>query len=86
MQKAKRRFGNSCKFSCGLRVAKFVHNRFRGLFRHLKKRGNATIIWTVNEKEDLEELRAQFAPYLDGVMTDMPTTLAEYAQDYGNRC
>ena len=86
VEKAKRRFGSdgnlSCKFACGLMIAKWAHNCSKGLFRHLKRRGNATVIWTVNEKEDIEELREQFSPYLDGVMTDIPTTLQEYARDY----
>ena len=40
------------------------------------------MIWVVNDKEDFDEIVQQFEPYLDGVMTDMPTTLQEYARDY----
>ena len=40
------------------------------------------MIWVVNEREDFEEIVTQFSPYLDGVMTDMPTNLAEYASSY----
>ena len=40
------------------------------------------MIWVVNEKEDFDEIVQQFEPYLDGVMTDRPTNLSEYASSY----
>ena len=52
-----------------------VHNCSKGLFRHLQKRGNATIIWTANDSVDFDEFKNKFGPYLDGVMTDMPSVL-----------
>ena len=85
-ERMKRRFEangrGGCRIGCALGIARLVHKWSKGLFRHLKKRGNSTIIWVVNEKEDLEEIVNQFQPYLDGVMTDKPTNLAEFASSY----
>ena len=71
-----------CGIGCALGLGRLLHRCSRGLFRHLKKRGNATMIWVVNEREDFDEIVTQFSPYLDGVMTDKPTNLAEYASSF----
>ena len=85
-ERVRRRFEASgrggCRVGCALMIGRLVHRFSKGLFRHLKKRGNATMIWVVNDKEDFDEIVQQFEPYLDGVMTDMPTNLSEYASSY----
>ena len=80
-----RRGNTGCRVNCALGIARAVHNCSKGLFRHVHKRGNATVIWVVNDKDEIDELKNQFGEYLDGVMTDMPTNLSEYARDYANR-
>ena len=46
----------------------------------MKARGNGTVIWVVNDHEEFEELHEQFGDTLDGVMTDYPTNLSEWAK------
>lgn len=46
------------------------------LFRHLKARGNATVIWVANDDDDFNELKDHFGDSLDGLMTDYPSNLA----------
>ena len=75
-----RRFGCCAKF--GLFIAKLVHSCSRGLFRHLHRRGNSTIIFVANEAQDFNDLQQQFGPYLDGIMTDKPSNLAEYVSEF----
>ena len=65
-------------------IARLVHYCSKGLFRHVHRRGNGTVIWVVNEKDEIDELRNHFGEHLDGIMTDMPTNLSEYANEYGN--
>ena len=55
-----------------------------GLIRHMNKRGNGTVIWVVNTEEEFEELREKYGGHLDGVMTDMPSVLANYSTKYIN--
>ena len=52
------------------------------LFRHVKARGNATVLFIANEEEDFNELKAQFGDSLDGFMTDYPSNLANWAKNY----
>ena len=46
----------------------------------MKARGNGTVIWVANDPEDFDELHEQFGDTLDGVMTDYPTNLADWAK------
>ena len=73
-----------CRINCLLNIARFVHLISSGLFRHVHKRGNGTVIWVVNDKDEIRELKNQFGDHLDGIMTDMPTNLCEYAHEYGS--
>ena len=65
---------------CIFWVARRVHKASKGLFRHLKARGNATIIWVANEPEEFTEMQELFGKSLDGVMTDYPSTLTKWAE------
>ncbi len=71
-----------CCVSFTLCIARCVHKLSPGLFRHVKARGNATVIWTVNEDEDFHELKEEFGDSLDGIMTDRPSRLANWARSY----
>ena len=53
-----------------------------GLLRHVKKRGNATVVFLANEDEDFSDLHNHFGDSLDGIMTDYPTNLANWANRY----
>ena len=56
------------------------HMCSKGLFRHVKARGNGTVIWVVNDDCDFDELHDTFGDSLDGLMTDYPSNLAAWAQ------
>ena len=61
-------------------IMRRVHKASKGLFRHLRARGNGTIIWVVNDDVDFDELTTTFGDTLDGVMTDYPTNLSTWAK------
>ena len=46
-----------CRTNCALGIARLVHMCTPGLFRHVHKRGNATVIWVVNDKDEFDELK-----------------------------
>ena len=70
----------SCCIPVFIWLFRIVHLCSKGLFRHVKARGNGTVIWVVNDHEEFEELHEQFGDTLDGVMTDYPTNLSEWAK------
>jgi len=67
---------------CGINIVRFVHLVSKGLFRHLKRRGNRVVIWCVNTREDLLEIHEQFGHEIDGVMTDNPTVLKKFMDEH----
>ena len=69
-----------CLVNFLIRVARRVHMHSKGLFQHLKARGNGTIIWVANDDWDFDELHETFGETLDGIMTDYPTNLAQWAK------
>ena len=50
----------------------------KSLYRHLRARGVMVIVWVLNDYSEFEEA-LEYAPELDGVMTDNPTKLREFA-------
>ena len=69
--------------ACALRLLRGIHRRSRALFRHLRARGNWVVMWVVNGREEMEECYELFGEDLDGIMTDCPTELAEFARRKG---
>ena len=65
-----------CLVSCAVSLMRCVHRCSHNLFRHVKDRGNATVIWVANDEDEFNELKEQFGDSLDGVMTDYPSNLA----------
>lgn len=61
-------------------IFRCIHLCSKGLFRHVKARGNGTVIWVANDPVDFDELYETFDDTLDGIMTDYPTNLAEWAK------
>lgn len=59
-----------------------VHSCSPELLRHVKKRGNATVIFIANEDDDFSDLKNHFGDSLDGIMTDYPSNLANWAKNY----
>jgi len=78
---AAKRGRKGCLVCCVVNIIRFVHLISKGLFRHLKQRGNRVMIWCVNTKEDLREIHNQFGDQLDGIMTDNPIVLKSYVDD-----
>ena len=74
-----------CCTSFFIWIARRVHMCSPSLFRHLKARGNATVIWVANEDEDFNELKDHFGDNLDGLMTDYPSNLAQWSNNYQKR-
>ena len=75
-----RRGQTGCMVSCLINILRCLFKCSPGLLRHLKARGNATVIWVANEDEDFDELRERFGDSLDGIMTDYPTNLVTCAK------
>lgn len=50
----------------------------KSLYRHLRARGVIVIVWVINEYNEFEEA-LEYCPELDGVMTDNPSKLREFA-------
>jgi len=71
-----------CCVNFAICLARCIHKCSPGLMRHVKARGNATVIWTVNNEEDFNELKDHFGNNLDGLMTDRPSVLANWARNY----
>jgi len=46
----------------------------KNLYRHLKRRGVAVIVWVLNDIDEFEEALT-YGQEIDGVMTDSPTLL-----------
>jgi lysophospholipase D len=78
----KRTYKNSgcclgCLVECMVAPILRCHSR---LMRHLKARGNETIVWTVNERSEFDEMENEFRSNLTGIMTDYPTRLMDWAK------
>ena len=72
--------GKGCCYTfCLLNIARGIHNCSKRFFQHMQDRGNWTIIWVVNQKEDMQECYEKFGKSVDGLMTDCPTELNEFA-------
>ena len=71
-----------CLINFFIWIAGCVHRCSPSLFRHVKARGNATVIWVANDEEDFNELKEQFGDSLDGIMTDYPSRLSNWARNY----
>lgn len=56
----------------------FIQWNSFNLYRHLRRRGVIVVVWVLNEIEDFEEAK-EYGNEIDGVMTDCPTKLREYA-------
>ena len=76
----KRRMKSGCKLSCATSIGRCLHLSSKGLFRHLRARGNWVVLWVVNSKDEMQECHELFGKEVDGLMTDMPTELADFAQ------
>ena len=68
--------------SCAIAIARGVHLCSKGLFRHLRARGNRVVIWCANTREDLWELHRTFGDELDGIMTDNPLVLKKFVEEH----
>ena len=79
-QKLAERGMKGCKINFLLWIMRRVHMCSKGLFRHVKARGNGTVIWVANDDADFDELHETFGNTLDGLMTDYPTNLANWAK------
>ena len=77
-----RRGRRGCLPKVMLCVAKVLHWGSPRLLKHLKARGNATIVFIVNEEEEFGELREHYggAAGIDGFMTDRPSNLAKWVE------
>ena len=53
------------------------------LLRHLKRRGNETVLFTLNEPEEFDDVANTFGDGLSGLMTDNPTRLMAWAREKG---
>ena len=73
---------DGCFTGCLIWLARRIYMCTPNLFRHLKARGNATVIWVANEEDDFYELKQHYGDSLDGLMTDYPTILANWANNY----
>jgi hypothetical protein len=49
------------------------------LYRHLRKRGVLVVVWVLNEDEEFDEVM-KFYPEIDGMMTDCPSRLVDFAK------
>lgn len=50
------------------------------LLRHLKARGNETVVFTLNETSEFDETEFKYRGHATGVMTDFPTRLMDWAK------
>lgn len=50
------------------------------LLRHLKARGNETVVFTLNEISEFDETEFKYRGHATGVMTDFPTRLMDWAK------
>ena len=50
--------------------------------RHVKARGNATVVFIANEDHEFAELKEHYGDSLDGLMTDYPSNLSKWAKNY----
>mmetsp|Transcript_9152 Transcript_9152/g.12461 ORF Transcript_9152/g.12461 Transcript_9152/m.12461 type:complete len:154 (+) Transcript_9152:627-1088(+) len=73
---------SGCCINFMISIARCVHRLSPALFKHLKARGNATVIWVANDEEDFNELKDHFGDSLDGIMTDYPQKLADWAGNF----
>eukprot|EP00347_Sterkiella_histriomuscorum_P004184 403361426 len=53
----------------------------KNLYRHLRKRGVIVVVWVLNEESEFQEA-LDYAPEIDGVMTDSPQKLREFVEKY----
>lgn len=53
----------------------------KNLYRHLRNRGVIVVVWVLNEESEFIEA-LEYAPEIDGIMTDCPTKLKEFALSY----
>ena len=78
----KKRGRGGCCVSFVVCLMRCLHMCSPALLRHVKKRGNATVIFIANEDEDFDDLKDHFGDSLDGIMTDYPSNLANWAKNY----
>ena len=50
------------------------------MYPHLHNRGNAVILWVPNEDSEFGKIKSTWR--VDGLMTDRPSKLREWAEDY----
>lgn len=62
-------------------VATLLRNS-RALHQHLRRRGVLVVVWVLNEEEEFREAWDLFGEEIDGVMTDCPTKLANFINNY----
>ena len=67
---------------CAIKMLRCLFKCSPSLFRHLKARGNATVVWVANDDEDFDELKEHFGDSIDGIMTDYPTNLVNWSKNY----
>lgn len=73
----------SCCGKFFLQIVRGLHLISNGLFRHLKKRGVCTMMWVLNSEEEFLEVHNLYGDNLDGIMTDVPTELRNFAETIG---
>ena len=79
---AERRGGLTCLRRFGLFLLRGLHYISPRLLRHVKARGNATVIFIANDEEDFNDLKDHFGDSLDGIMTDYPSNLANWRSNH----
>lgn len=75
---------SGCLITFAIWLFRRIFANSKGLYRHLKARGNATLIWVLNDDADFDEVQSNFGSSLDGIMTDYPTKLSNWTQNYTN--
>ena len=76
--------GSGCLGRLALTIMAITIRNSKYLYAHLRKRGAIVVIWVMNETSEFKEI-LNYAPEIDGVMTDCPTKLKEFAYGYDHK-
>lgn len=76
---------SKCLICCGISIFRCLYVLSPSLLRHLKARGNLTVMFNVDTEEELQEMRDKFGTNLDSIMTDKPSELIKFAKDHDTR-
>ena len=72
----------SCFTGLGTAFISFFHFMGLMMYPHLRSRGHNVIMWTANEKSEFDTLSLRYRNKVDGFMTDKPTNLKEWINEY----